>query len=299
MPLVSVLIPARNASTTLGDTLTSLVEQTFKDFEVLIVDDCSDHCLEDLADSFSNRLRIRFIRNSERMGVAKSLNKGLKLIDAKYVARIDADDIAHQTRFSSQVNVLGYYSGISGLGTSLIAFSSEGSVAKATHVMEFPPNREEIACEMIFRNSVGHPSLMIRRDFFEKHGDYDSHFEGAEDYELWTRGILESAGFMNLKEGLTFYRIHPSQVTSNNASKQLLVDLKVKQKYLYGLLGANPDTILPFVSQAVSLPNAVEVNHLFGVSIPYIRRLETRFGGQFTSLLLRGVSSAFARASRI
>ena len=106
MPAVTVLIPARNAAATLAQTLDSLAAQTFRDFDVLLVDDASTDGTAALADSYAGRLPVRVLPLATNQGMTGALNQGLARIDSPLVARLDADDLARADRLEQQVAFL-------------------------------------------------------------------------------------------------------------------------------------------------------------------------------------------------
>ncbi len=286
MARVVVLIPAYNSGVTLFDTLASLCIQNYTDFSVLIVDDCSTKPLEPIADLFSSHILVDVIRNEQRSGVAASLNRGLSQIDAEYVARLDSDDIAAPTRLADQVRYLDQHPNIDGVGSALIPFKLVNNSVVFESPLMYPSECDDVAIEMLFSNSLAHPSLMIRRIFFERFGLYDQAYESAEDYELWTRGISEGARFSNLGQNLTYFRRHGSQISVLNQKKQIETDIKVKRKYLSELAELCPIEVIPFFSNYLRFKDPDTTTKALSISAPIFRRLEQRFGARMSQRLL-------------
>src|SRR5689334_12854902 len=103
MPLISVVMPARNAAAHLAAALDSLAAQTFRDFELVLVDDASTDDTPHLVESCADRFRVRLVRQAENRGVAASINAGLAQSDSAFVARLDADDLARPDRLERQL----------------------------------------------------------------------------------------------------------------------------------------------------------------------------------------------------
>src|ERR1700744_5386322 len=125
MKAATVLIPARNAEQTLAETLESLVNQTFRDFDVVLVDDASTDRTAEIAQSFQSRLEIRILSPGTHLGAAGAANFGLRAIESTYIARIDADDIAMPTRLEKQVLFLEANPHVDVLGTGMELFSEQ------------------------------------------------------------------------------------------------------------------------------------------------------------------------------
>ncbi len=182
MARITVLIPAFNSGMTLFDTLASLSIQKYRDFNVVIVDDCSSRPIEEAANLFSHVLKIKVVRNQERMGVARSLNEGLMQCDSEFLMRIDSDDIAHPNRLADQLDYLEFNQTLDGIGSFMNPFQISDNKIFYENTLVYPKDPSSVAVEMLFTNAVAHTSLMIRRKFFDRFGVYDPVYESAEDY---------------------------------------------------------------------------------------------------------------------
>ena len=210
-------MPIRDASRWLGETLTSIENQTLSDFELIIVDDGSaDDSLRVIDAHSRNDPRIVVIRQ-ERLGLVPSLNRGLAVSRAQLVARLDADDIAKPQRLERQSQYLDNHPEIGLVGTWADKINEQGLVKGALT----PPTRsEELAALLTRTNPFVHSSVMMRKTVLQTVGFYRAAFEGAEDYDLWMR-ISEVTGIANLRECLLQYRIHPESVSHTAAARQL------------------------------------------------------------------------------
>ncbi len=215
-PFVSVIMAVYNGETNLRETVSSMLEQTFTDFEFIIVNDGStddtEHILARLTDP-----RIIVIHNEQNSGLAYSLNRGLERAQGKYIARIDADDLAVPERLEKQVAFLERHSEIGIVGNCCVVIDETG---KRLGVARFPLKDLEIRWVSLLTNSFNHPSVMIRRDIFRQHRlTYDPTFQASQDYELWTRMLAYTRG-ANLEELLTIYRISNDSITTKHRSIQ-------------------------------------------------------------------------------
>ena len=119
--LISVVLPAYNVQDTIGESIDSILSQTFTDFELIIINDGSQDNTEEVIHAYSDK-RIRYYRNEKNEGLIYTLNRGLDLAQGKYIARMDADDVSLPTRFEKQVKVMEESPNIVVCGTQIILF---------------------------------------------------------------------------------------------------------------------------------------------------------------------------------
>ncbi len=281
MTQVTVVIPARNASATLGMTLESLKAQTFKDFDVLVVDDGSTDGTGEIAANYARHLDVQVLRHESSQGVANAINAGLGQSGAALIARLDADDLARQDRLAMQVAFMASHPGIDICGSDMAMFSGGAGAVVQAERLSHPTVHADIQAGMVQRNTLAHPSLLIRRAFFGDVGGYDDRYESAEDYELWTRGILFGKQYANIPEPLTYYRLHPGQVTRNRAQQQRERDLAIKKKYLAGLLDGTPQAhAAEFLSSLCRFATQEMALQAFHASLPALLKLGERLPGK-------------------
>lgn len=249
MPLISVVIPALNAEQTLGETLHSLAQQSQRDFEVVLVDDGSTDATAELAARFQGQLALRRIAHDSPEGVACSLNDGLRAGDSEFVARLDADDLAHPERLRLQLEFLQAHPEVQVCGTQLVVFDHERGLQNPLGLLSHPVADAAIRTAFIQRCAIAHPSVLARRRLFDWVGPYDPAFDFAEDYELWCRASLAGATFANLALPLTYYRKHAKQVSQSRAQQQWGHDLAIKQRYMRSFLrGREPGRLPEFLA---------------------------------------------------
>ena len=183
----------------LRQAVESILNQTFKNFEFIIVDDCSKINIKDIIASYNDE-RITLIRCDENLGIIGALNKGFSLARAKYIARMDSDDISYPKRLEKQFEFMENHEEIDVLGTFFEKFPK-------AEIIKLPIDDEEIKKTMIFNHNVlCHPSVMLRKSTLNKLNIiYDKNHSTCEDYGLWLK-YLNNLKFANLDEVLLKYR---------------------------------------------------------------------------------------------
>lgn len=203
MPRISVILPVYNCEKYINETIQSVIDQTFQDFELLIIDDCSTDSTVAIIKSFNDH-RIQLIRKEKNTGYTNSLNYAVSIAKGEYVARMDGDDICLPKRFEKQVAFLDQNPNVILCGTSI-------QIIGKNKISHYPSLHDEIMVKLCFGNSFFHPSVMGRVNIF-KENPYDINFEPAEDYDLWTRLVFKGQ-LANLNEILLMYRVHDQQVS--------------------------------------------------------------------------------------
>ncbi len=208
MPRVSVVLPLFNGRAYIERCLRSVRAQTYTDWEVLVVneygsDDGGAEIVRSLAQTDP---RFRLIQNETRLGLAESLNVGLREAAGEYIARLDADDTALPERFERQVAFMDAHPDVGLCGTWQLHY---GSGYEWIHRAE--PNPDKLRCMLLFWCDLCHSTLMLRRDCFLKHTLFYDSAAQAEDFELWSRAmrymrianIPEVLGTYNESTGIT------------------------------------------------------------------------------------------------
>ena len=231
-PRISVLMCVYNGQDYLADAIQSILNQTFGDFEFLVVNDGSTDDSFAILTSFRDQ-RIRIIDNGNNLGLIRSLNIGLDAARGEFIARMDADDICTPDRFEKQIAFFDSHPDVGICGSWL-------SIIDAQEVYRFPLTHEEIKLAMLEYNPVAHPSVMLRSSVVNQPRlRYDPDFPGAEDYELWTRAVFATK-FANLPETLVRYRKHDQQVTKKKMEEVNTTSGRIKISMLKSL-GITPN----------------------------------------------------------
>jgi glycosyltransferase involved in cell wall biosynthesis len=208
-PLVSVLLAAHDAERFLGAAVQSILEQTERELELVVVDDASSDGTPDLLVAVSDP-RLVVVRNEQRSGLAASLNRALGVATGRYVARLDADDIALPRRLEAQLAAVRARPELALVGSSVLELDDADRLGR-THVM--PSGRQAVLWHAHFGSPFLHPTVLFDRELLERHEfRYDEGFAESEDYDLWSR-LLDVAGGDNLDEPLVLYRVHPGQAS--------------------------------------------------------------------------------------
>lgn len=229
-PKVSVLMCVYNCEKYLREAMDSVLSQTFNDFEFIIINDGSTDNSKSILESYSDR-RIRLFNNSNK-GLTKSLNEGIGYSRGEYIARMDADDISFSERLKKQVDFLESNKDVAMCGTWAEFINTRGE-----YITDYktPVSDSDILKELIFHNPFVHPSVMIRKEIFEKVGLYDENFRFAQDYELWTR-IVTKYKTTNIPEKLLKYRLLKEGITKSKNFKVRILGLKIRWRALLRII---------------------------------------------------------------
>lgn len=228
-PQLSVVLPCYNAAAFLQQAIDSVLKQTFRDFELIIVDDGStDDSAKIIAKQ--NDSRIQIIRNEKNQGLIRTLNAGIASAKGKYIARMDADDVSRPERFEKQIAFLerNPATGVCGAWMHMI---HNNTVYKHRYLAS-----DTIKSALVFNNPIVHPSVMMRKTIFENTAHvYSTDYPHGEDYALWI-SLLGKTGFAVLDEPLIEYRAHAEQVSRKFNSTQR-DSVKKAQEIIFDLLG--------------------------------------------------------------
>jgi glycosyltransferase involved in cell wall biosynthesis len=223
VPLVSVLLAAHDDASFLGDAVQSVLRQTLRDLELIVVDDASNDETPALLERMQDE-RLRLIRNEQQAGLAASLNRALDLAGGRYVARLDADDVALPERLERQVERLRAEPRCAAVGTAVIDLDEQGRHG-ASHVL--PTGALPLRWHALFSSPFFHPTVLVDRELLDAHGlRYDPAFLESEDYDLWTR-LFAFADGANLAAPLVLKRVHPGQASLRRSELQESFQRKV------------------------------------------------------------------------
>jgi glycosyltransferase involved in cell wall biosynthesis/GT2 family glycosyltransferase len=222
VPLVSVLLAVHNDARFLDLAIASVLGQTVDDLELLVVDDASTDetpgVLAELDDP-----RVVALRNDEQLGLAASLNRGLERSAGRYVARLDADDVAHPRRLELQLERMRAEPTLALLGSAVLDLV-DGRPGKL-HLS--PSGTRGVRWLALFSSPVFHPTVLVDREVLDAHGlRYDTEFPESEDYDLWTRLLRHGEG-ANLTEPLVLKRVHAGQATARRGDLQVSLAARV------------------------------------------------------------------------
>ena len=232
-PNVSVVMSVYNGEKYLRPAIESILNQTFSDFEFIIIDDGSTDESAAIINSY-NDARIRLIQQ-ENKGLTLALNVGLRAARGKYIARMDADDISHPSRLARQLAYLSQHSEVGVLGTAVQIIDDSGN---ASGKSRYPTSHEVIRWHLCFNDPIMHPTVMMRRGVVIRAGGYNADMVTAQDYDLWRR-LSNVTRLANMNDVLLFLRRHKNSVSSMYSSMQRKNSIRISHLMITSILSEN------------------------------------------------------------
>jgi glycosyltransferase involved in cell wall biosynthesis len=219
----------------LRESVDSILNQSFTDFEFIIIDDCSSDDSWSILRKYANRdHRIRLLHNPYNIGLTKSLNRGLHHAKGEYIARQDADDISIPTRLEKQVIWLTQHPKTTLISSEIQRIKPNGSLGK---ISERTCSSNLLAWHLLFHNHLGgHSQVMFRRQPVLDLGGYNENFVYSQDYELWCR-LSKVSSIEIFPEALLYQRFHSSSISASKRSEQTTLVLKQVTLNLKQVLG--------------------------------------------------------------
>lgn len=211
--LISVVMPVYNGGKYLSEAIESILNQTYQNFEFLIINDGSTDTSEEIICSYTDP-RIVYLQNDKNRGLVYTLNYGFSVAKGEYIARMDADDISESIRFERQLEVFSKDPELGVCGTW-------AKIIGTNKTFKVECEYERIKCNLFFLNQFIHPSLMFKKEILEKTGlQYESINFPAEDFALWIN-LSQKIKMLNIPEYLMKYRVHESQISTKGSERQV------------------------------------------------------------------------------
>jgi hypothetical protein len=233
-PRVSAVVAAYNGERFLRQAIESLLIQTFPDFELIVVDDCSTDSTPQILSEFTDE-RLRVIRNERKHGIAETTNKGIAAARGEYIALQDHDDLSWPNRFECQVAFLASHSQVGMVGSSCNIMDEEGKL-----VPHWPVEYEDVYLRwaILWRCPFFHTSVMLRRSAIREVGGYssDPKYRFSEDYEFMSRVAVRYV-VANLPQLLSCWRAHKASASHSHVSQQTAAMSEISQRNICQLLG--------------------------------------------------------------
>lgn len=238
--MVSVVVPAYNAGRYLRPAVDSILAQSYRDFELIVIDDGStDGSMESISAIPDERLRI--VRNPRNLGLVATRNRGIELARAPLMAILDSDDVARVDRLEKQVARFRDDPALALLGSCADIIDDDGRVIGAIDPELY--GHEEIKRQLLNRNRFVQSSVILRLDVVRAVGGYPQDYDVAEDYALWLR-LAETHHVANIPERLVQYRVHGSQISQRKVARmRLATDQAREEAWGRLLVGGNPDGV--------------------------------------------------------
>lgn len=231
-PFISVVMSVYNGLPYLRAAVESILNQTYSNFEFIIIDDCStDDSLEYLSSLADKRIRI--LHNEKNLKLPASLNRGLRASRGRYVIRMDADDISFPDRIEKQVAYMEAHPRAAMAYCDMLYFNEKGIIRDFNTNSHSP---EGIRATLLFYNIVNHNGVIFRRDIISGYA-YDPQYTVTEDLDLWIR-LSRSHSIHYMPENLVLYRVHEAQATVSQRELQFTQEAKIKRPLLTELLGS-------------------------------------------------------------
>lgn len=248
--LVSVIMPVYNAGIFLEEAIESVLVQSYKDFEFIIIDDRStDNSWQIIKKYKTTGKKIRAFRNKKNLGLGTTLNKAIKKAKGVYIARMDADDIMAPNRLEKQIGFLQRNHGVVAVGSFMKEIDEKGEVIGKRRL---PTGHKQIYEMMYYLMGLQHPSIMFNRKLIPADFVWYKEKNFVEDLDMLFR-LLPYGKFANIPEYLMFYRIHKSNLSLKRAKKIFLRAEKIRERAvrLYGYRPTFKGRVLHFIENIV------------------------------------------------
>lgn len=239
-PLVSVVMPVYNAASYLQESINSILTQSYTNFEFLIYNDgSSDNSAAIIQQAAESDSRIKFFDSKENYGYVRHLNAGLKQAAGKYIARLDADDIAEPTRLAEQVAYLEANPSVGICGSAVHMFGPNDE-----SVIYLPEENGVIQSTLWLQNVFFHPAVMLRRSVLDDYGlCYREEYMPTEDYQLWCE-MSRVTELHNLPSVLLNYRAHEQQISRRKRADRYKITVRIRLEHMNKLGIKLPEDML-------------------------------------------------------
>lgn len=251
-PDVSVIMSVYNGEAYLAETIESVINQTFKNFELIIINDCSTDSTASILASFSEKdERVKVYTNEVNLKLPSSLNKAISLCSGKYIARMDADDICLPERLEKQYKFMEENPSVA---LSSCKFMTLKNGVYASGSAGGRCDFAAIRTMLLMTNPIMHPGVIARAEVM-KEFCYDTMLTCTEDLELWTRMAVAGLKMEILPECLLIYRLHDKQITSTTLERQRTEVLGIEKKYYAALVSELNEEMYDFYINGIYFKN--------------------------------------------
>ena len=273
-PDISVIMSVYNGETYLKEAIESVIKQTFRNWELIIINDCSTDSTGEILDDFSHKdERIKVYTNEVNLKLPSSLNKAISLCSGKYIARMDADDMCLPERFEKQYKFMEENQDVS---LSSCRFMTMKNGVYASGGAGGRCDFDALRAMLLVANPILHPGVIAKADVMKKF-NYDTTLTCTEDLELWTRMVMENQKIEILPECLLIYRLHDKQITSTTLERQHTEVLKIQQKYYSSLFCEMDKEMGDFYISGIYFKENADINKF----LQYAKWLKSMVGKSF------------------
>lgn len=258
-PEISVIMSVYNGEKFLKETMDSVLKQTFKDFEFIIIDDCStDNSPKILKDYASRDDRIKIIHNEKNMHLQASLNRGIEAACADFIIRVDADDVCRIDRFEKQYKFMKKHPKLD-MSACKFYIYTDGKVIPIPMIQRTDAN--SVKSLFLFANPICHPCVIMKTEIAKKM-KYDTEFTCSEDLELWIRMIIGNKKIAVQRERMMLYRRHENQITANSSEAQAVQYRRIMSKFYKKMLFELTDDELEFLTKGIYFVQDADIDRL-------------------------------------
>lgn len=217
-PLVSVVMVVCNVDRFLAESVESIVHQTFRDFEFIIIDYGSTDSSKEIAAHYAEKDPRVCVHQIPHCGLGEARNAACSLARGRYIAMMDADDVALPERLQLEVGFMEKHPRVGLLGGAVQWINAAG---RSVYIGRVPTEDKQLRESMAFHCPFWQPTVLLRKEAFVRSGGYRDAFAPAEDYDLWLR-VTEDVQCANLEEVVLKYRMHPQQISIRKRKQQTL-----------------------------------------------------------------------------
>ena len=256
-PEISLIMSVYNGEDYLAQAIDSVLNQTFLNWELIIINDCSTDKTGEILNEYALRdERIKVHTNEVNLRLPSSLNKALTLAQGKYIARMDADDICLPNRLQEQYNFMEKNKDVALSSCKFMTLKNETiSSGGCGGKCDF----ESIKALLLVTNPILHPGIIAKAEIIKELG-YNEKFTCSEDMQLWTRFVLRGERVEILPEYLMIYRLHDKQITQTTLEKQKGEVLSIQKEYLSKLLQPMNEERKEFYINGIYFRNDTDIN---------------------------------------
>lgn len=254
--MISLIMSCYNAEKYVAETINSILEQTYTDFEFIIIDDNSIDKTVDIIKGYKDE-RIRLFINETNKGLTVNLNFALRKAKGNYIARVDSDDVFLLNKLEMQIKYLEKHHEINLLGTNAYIYGTK-------KIMKMPTTHSQILGSIILYNPFIHSSIMVKTETINKYL-YNESFRHSQDYELWSRLVFNEKVF-NINKPLLKYRIHENQVSKKAEASQNHLSSIIKSNIIDKILILSEDSKTLFI-------NSLELTNIKSIELKKVKKI--------------------------
>ena len=254
---ISVIMSVYNGEEYLNEAIDSVLNQSFKDFELIVINDCSTDKTEEILRQYeSSDPRVRVHTNEQNLRLPSSLNKAISLAEGEYIARMDADDICLPNRLEKQYAFMQSHQDVT-LSSCRFMTLKNGVIASGG--CGGKTDNESIKALLLVTNPILHPGIIAKTDVIRELG-YDKNFTCTEDMELWSRFVMANHKVEILPEYLMIYRLHDKQITETTRERQRGEVIAIQKRYYGDLLKVMSEELEEFYINGIYFRNDTDIN---------------------------------------